>query len=333
MDQALELRRSRCYDIAKVFATILVVLGHATVFYSPDGAMVPARASAVLGGVAEYIYAFHMPLFVLVSGCVWSYCIRHGKYREAWPFLAGKAKRLLVPYLVFGLLLVAPVVVGCGYTEEDYFGYCLHGILLGYDARHLWYLLVLFLLFVSTLAAKPLVKRNALYVLPVCVALFLVANLMPQIFKLRTACKYALFFYLGVCADRYYPLLEFLARKLRWLLPVGALLLAGSALWNPNFLTGTFYTLLGLCVSLGACSLLTGSERLQSSRVYQFLRRDGFGLYLFHAMFIYLLFHFLGGTQIAPVLLVLISVAVSSALSFLGIFLVRKLHLGVILGE
>ena len=37
-----ELRRSRCYDICKILTLILVIIGHATVFYSPDGAMVPA---------------------------------------------------------------------------------------------------------------------------------------------------------------------------------------------------------------------------------------------------------------------------------------------------
>ena len=140
MELSLDTRRSRCYDICKALTMILVILGHATIFYTPDGALVPARASGAMAGVANYIYAFHMPLYVLLSGCVWSYCIRHGKYREPWSFLAGKARRLLVPYLVVGLLLVAPVVVACGYTEEDFFGYALNGVLLGRDARHLWYL-------------------------------------------------------------------------------------------------------------------------------------------------------------------------------------------------
>ena len=333
MELSLDARRSRCYDICKAVTMILVILGHATIFYTPDGAMEPARASRAMAGVAEYIYSFHMPLYVLLSGCVWSYCVRHGKYREAWPFLAGKAKRLLIPYLTVGLLMVAPVVVFCGYTEEDFFGYALNGVLLGRDARHLWFLLVLFLLYLTTLAARPLVKKNALLTLPFCVALFLVANFMPQVFKLRTACKYALFFYLGVCADRYYPLLEFLARRLRFVLPVLFVLLLGSVFWNPNFLTQTAYTLIGMAAMLGACSLLTGSERLQKNRAYQYLRKNGFGLYLFHAMVIYLLFHFLGGTQIPPVLLALLSAAAGTLASVALVALLRKAHLGFILGE
>ena len=330
---SLELRRSRCYDIAKVFATVLVVLGHAAVFYSPDGASVPARESAFLAGLAKYLYSFHMPLFVLLSGAVWGYCIRQGKYKQAVPFLLGKLKRLGIPYLVFGLCLVAPVVVLCGYTDEPFFRYCLTGILLGYDARHLWYLMALLLLFLSTLAMKPLVRKNPLWTLPICIVLFLIANRLPQIFKLRTACKYALFFYLGVCADHYYAPLEALAKKLRWVVPVLFAALIGSALWNPNFITETAYTLLGLGASLALAANLTGAEGLQNNRVYRLLRRDGFGLYLIHAMVIYVLFHFLGGTQIPPAAMFLLCVAVSAAVGIGGTELLRRARLGIVLGE
>lgn len=329
----LELRRSRCYDICKILTLLLVVIGHATVFYSPDGALVPARQSAAMAGVATYIYSFHMPLFVLLSGCVWGWCIRHGKYEKALPFVANKAKRLLLPYLAFGLVLVAPVVVACGYTEDGFFAYLLKGILLGYDARHLWYLLVLFLLFLTTIPAKPLTKKNPLLVIPFCAVLFLAANYVPQIFKLRTTFKYTLFFYLGVCADHYYPFLESLAKKLRFVLPVLPLLMVGSVLYCPNFIFETAYTILGMAMMLAFSSLLTGSEKLQNSRVYQLLRRESFGLYIFHAMVIYVLFALLGPTQIPPVLLVVVSIVVSTAVSFALNALVRKVKLGILLGE
>jgi len=329
----VELRRSRCYDICKILTLILVIIGHATVFYSPDGAMAPARQSAAMAGVATYIYSFHMPLFVLLSGCVWGWCIRHGKYEKALPFVANKAKRLLLPYLVFGAVLVTPVVVACGFTEDGFFSQLFKGILLGYDARHLWYLLVLFLLFLTTIPAKPLIKKNPLLVIPICAALFLVANYVPQIFKLRTAFKYTLFFYLGVCADHYYPFLESLAKKLRFVLPVLPVLMVGSVLYCPNFIFETAYTILGMAMMLAFSSLLTGSEKLQSSRIYQFLRRESFGLYIFHAMVIYVLFALLGPTQIPPVLLVTLSIVVSTAASFALNALVRKAKLGILLGE
>ena len=330
---SLELRRSRCYDICKILTLILVIIGHATVFYSPDGAMVPARESAVMGGIATYIYSFHMPLFVLLSGCVWGWCIRHGKYQDNLAFLKNKALRLLLPYLVFGLVLVSPVVVACGFTEDGLFSHMVKGILLGYDARHLWYLLVLFELFLTTIAAKSLVKKNPLLVLPICVVLFLAANYVPQIFKLRTALKYTLFFYLGVCADHYYAFLEGLAKKLRFVLPVLPLVMVGSVLYCPNFIFETAYTLLGMGMMLAFSSLLTGSEKLQSSKLYRFLKKESFGLYIFHAMVIYVLFAVLGATQVPPVVLVVLSVVVSTAMSFVLNALVRKLKLSILLGE
>ena len=329
---SLDQRRSRCYDLCKVLATILVVLGHASVFYSPEGARELSRQSPFLSGLASYIYSFHMPLFVLLSGAVWGYCIRQGKYQKAGPFLLGKLRRLGIPYLFFGLALVAPVVVLCGYTNQNYPIYCLYGLLLGLDARHLWYLLVLLWLFLSTLALKPLVKKNPLWTLPICAALFLIANRMPQLFKLRTACKYALFFYLGVCADSYYEPLEKLARKLRWAVPVLFLLLLGSVFWNPNSLTEVFYVLLGMGAALCLGANLTEQEGLQKSRAYQLLRRDGFGLYLIHAMVIYLLVHLLGD-RLVPGLMFLLSVAVSAAAGILLTELLRKCRLGILMGE
>ena len=330
---SLDRRRSRCYDLAKVLTIVMVVVHHAAAFYSPHAAMAPARESAFLGGLAAYVDCINVRLFVLVAGAVWGYCIRHGKYRQNGPFLLGKLRRLGVPYLFFGLCTVAPVVVLCGYTDEPFFRFCLRGILLGYDSRHLWFLLVLLLLFVSTLALKPLVKRDPLWTLPICVALFLIAGHMPLIFKLRTACKYALFFYLGVCVDRYYEPLEAWAKKLRWAIPIPFVLLVGCVLWNPNFITDAAYTLMGLAGALALMMNLTDAESLPQTRVYQILQRDGFGLYLIHAMVIYVLFYFLGGSQIPPLVMFLLALAVSMAVGIGGSELLRRAGLGVLLGE
>jgi acyltransferase len=68
-------------DIARGLGILLVALGHCSV----------SKALAVI------IYAFHMPFFFLISGILYS-------NRKSFPsFFLDKARRLLLPYLVFSI--------------------------------------------------------------------------------------------------------------------------------------------------------------------------------------------------------------------------------------
>ena len=97
--------RTFVYDMAKILTTLLVVLAHATRMYTTTGAIHPINKSLLLANVTEYIYQFHMPLFILLSGCIYDYCLTKGRYKANINFLIGKARRLLIPYLFFCNLL------------------------------------------------------------------------------------------------------------------------------------------------------------------------------------------------------------------------------------
>ncbi|TDC79601.1 acyltransferase family protein [Actinomadura sp. 7K507] len=79
-------QRDPFFDNAKYFAILLVVVGH-SLAYLQD---VPLAQ-----GLYLFIYMFHMPLFVLITGY----------FSRNWTFSAGKARRLIttvgVPYVVF----------------------------------------------------------------------------------------------------------------------------------------------------------------------------------------------------------------------------------------
>lgn len=57
-------------DALKGFATLCVVLGHVAVGYL-EGNTYP-ETNQILYGVKNVIYAFHMPLFMMISGCVYA---------------------------------------------------------------------------------------------------------------------------------------------------------------------------------------------------------------------------------------------------------------------
>lgn len=73
-------KRVEFLDIAKGIGILLVVYGHV---YSP---------------IREYIFSFHMPLFVFISGLFFKEGI------DVKNFLISKANRILVPYFFFALI-------------------------------------------------------------------------------------------------------------------------------------------------------------------------------------------------------------------------------------
>ena len=111
-ETGLSLDWSRAYDAGKAVAIVLVVLAHVTRWYTGQGVNTPIQSSRPLALLTEYIYMFHMPLFIFVSGCVYGICIDKGKYKDNVKFLLNKIRRLLIPYYIWGILVVAPLMGG-----------------------------------------------------------------------------------------------------------------------------------------------------------------------------------------------------------------------------
>ena len=81
-------------DLAKAICIILVVVGH----YCPPGC--PGWWSAIV----QFIYSFHMPLFMFASGFVYIATKKDGeKYSD---FIVKKIKRLMVPYFVVSACII-----------------------------------------------------------------------------------------------------------------------------------------------------------------------------------------------------------------------------------
>ncbi|WP_189260231.1 acyltransferase family protein [Pseudobutyrivibrio ruminis] len=78
-------KRRLYLDISKGIGMLLVVIGHCV------------NKDTLLH---NWIFSFHMPLFFCISG----YCFRLDKYNSFKNIMVDKAKRLLVPYILFSLL-------------------------------------------------------------------------------------------------------------------------------------------------------------------------------------------------------------------------------------
>jgi len=195
------------YNKLKLFATILVVLAHASRMYTGKGVVSPVNPSMFLSNVTDYIYSFHMPLFIAISGMVYGLCIEDlKKYDDSIIFLENKTIRLLIPYLFFGLFYVAPVMVLFNFTSESYLNYCIQGILLVKNSRHLWYLISLFEIYMVFMLIKPLLKNKIFNVIlgVIFLAGAVFYKVIPNVLGIQYLVRYILYFYLGFFVNRYY---------------------------------------------------------------------------------------------------------------------------------
>lgn len=330
----LKTEKSKVYDVMKVITILLVVIAHTTRMYTDAGAIHPVNSSILLANLTTYIYKFHMPLFIFISGCVYGYCINIGKYTNNILFIKNKLKRLIIPYIFFGLFYVAPVMELLKLDKQGYLKYVWNGIILSYDSRHLWYVLALFWIFIITMVLKPLLSKNKIIVICISFILYILSNKFPYQIQISQAMHYQLYFLIGVLFNEYYDKIIIFINKLSFILLSLPVILLGMFKFNPNWITNLGYEFIGMFMIISlSVFCLNKLSFITETYLYKVIDKNMFGLYLFHPMIIYALFYILGGYNINPILLALGISIVSIVISILATKLIRKIKLGIFIGE
>lgn len=86
------MERKTYIDIAKGLAIMLVVVGHLV-----QNNLTGTTARFLF----DFVYSFHMPLFMFLSGYVASLTVERN-LNEGRNFLAKKARTLLIPFISWG---------------------------------------------------------------------------------------------------------------------------------------------------------------------------------------------------------------------------------------
>lgn len=85
-------------DLLKFFTIFLVVWGHAILFCRPQEGTGWTNSSTLI-----WVYSFHMPLFMMVTGLVYAMTFKHGFLTT----IKKKSRQLLLPAITFGLFTAA----------------------------------------------------------------------------------------------------------------------------------------------------------------------------------------------------------------------------------
>lgn len=201
------------YDLIRVIATVLVIIGHSSTlaittatgsinpYASIDSLVVPSIAETI----RKIIYSFHMPLYVCLSGM--TFALSREDKNLGW--LGKRFKRLVIPYILTAVFLHIPVRFIIGYygTEWDLGTILIQDVILGYDINYLWFLQMLFCVNVLAFAGqKKLQTKNKWIEIAVLAVLYVVSVISYKLgvlpFQLHRVCELFFWFYVGIQFER-----------------------------------------------------------------------------------------------------------------------------------
>ncbi|WP_295936497.1 acyltransferase family protein [uncultured Alistipes sp.] len=202
--------KSLLISFLQTFGIILVVVGHS--FYGSEQELV----------IRTWIYSFHMPLFMFISG----YLLRYSVEKKNLPlaktpligkgggFIVKKAYRLLVPYVVISTIAFFPkALLGSLADRPVDISLAAYIKMLVYPWDNViiffWFLPTLFLVFVITMYGARALKNIKFNIWPLLLpALLLMHMFNPladvKILNIGGVVNYILYFALGyyVCRER-----------------------------------------------------------------------------------------------------------------------------------
>lgn len=147
-------QREKWIDVAKVLTMILVIIGHST-YYSihtayggtnpfADILLSNSLTSKLILLISGFIYSFHMPFFIAVSGM--TLAISYKPQQPMKEISQKRAKRLLIPFITVTIFLSIPLKYISGYWDasENILRDIFFGQILLLGNSHLWYVVSLF---------------------------------------------------------------------------------------------------------------------------------------------------------------------------------------------
>lgn len=133
----------------------------------------------ITGYVTTFIYTFHMPLFIALSGFLFEMQLKKGKYKELKKLVVNKFRRLLIPYFIVWMLWNLPIKYISGYYNEKSFSDIMMQILFP-DSVYLWFLISLFCAFIIVFLLKKQINSKKI-VLALCILLYFFQLLLDRI--------------------------------------------------------------------------------------------------------------------------------------------------------
>ena len=259
-------------DVMQGIAMVLVVLGHHRFPFMPEWYM----------RMFYWIYTFHMPLFIFISGFLVRYSYKgvHG-WSEYKGYIGKRVRKFAVPYLIVGII--------CTLLAFDFenIGTALLNLLIApkqSEVTFLWYIYLLFIFY----CIAPLLfnaKRWVRGVVFVVALLLSIHYIAVPYFCIDWFTRYFVFFLMGTWAAEHYDLLE--SVDVRWsLLALVAFIVMSVCHFEGGYNAPLEYAMqwMGIPAFVGVAWLLKQVTVVRKALV--FVSVNCFGVYLLHMFFV-----------------------------------------------
>ena len=278
-------------SIMRVLAMTMIVAFHSLCFYNGRWTKVNAIDIDFWHKISEFIDVIDLNMFVFISGYLYGYLyIYRNKYRHPSVVIVNKARRLLIPYLFWGI----PMAIAWPWnTWKNLF----------YGIGHLWFLFMLFGVFTITVLLQLLNAQRVRFTGKIGISLIVIGYVLGLVFSK--------FVYGGqfLCVNKilyYFPafMVGYVSAKLRvgWLLPNWSymtlpfvILCLFVFVWYPIPLSYTLILLIRTLLVYTICieMLIILSKGVMSARtqqVVQIVEQLSMGLYIFNQIAMDLVF-------------------------------------------
>ncbi len=296
-------KRITCFSRIRVIAGIAIVILHTFTMYGMAFRDIISEGESYVTGTVPYLMMWAVPCFVMVTGAL---LLDEGRSLSIGRLLGRYVLRVILVLLIFiTLFFFLDLWMNKESFSMDDFSTIWHKFMENGSWAHLWYLYLLVGLYLLMPAYRLIAKhasRETLIYLGIVLFLFL--SVLPAVTKMTA---FSTAFY--ICTSSIFPLYLFLGRMIhKGQLSIGfftGILFFAAGVAVTIFLTrldmgdkqSVVEGLLGnyafpsvVLMSVGAFSALRGIGGGESGptmqKVWQFLDRYSFGIYLVHLIYL-----------------------------------------------
>lgn len=281
---------NRLYDVVVIrsIAIVMVVAYHAYGMMYWDGHF-PETAEIykdLYFVINQYILNFRMPLFLFISGLLFSFLeTEKCKYPTFTALAKNKFKRLIIPYLIFATIYM--LTTGMGFNLK---------IMLSGWLAHLWFIATLFWCFISTRLSCFIPYGKTLWFKCTLLAISFIL-LFPELPKIgflgiQELPEWFFWFYLGYVISPYREqLFIYMSKRKIWLLALTAvysfglvytITFTGNEEESSWFIYPGQVSIVLLVWYITNYVIRNSSKAWYKNRIFGELNRTSYGIYVLH---------------------------------------------------
>lgn len=331
-------KRNYKIDNLRGIAIFLVVLGHSMILYQKGWGYYKSNIEVpFLEQLKNIIDVIQMPLFISLSGFLFSYSASKTNLKK---IVSGKAKRILIPYIIFSVFWMVPIRKMAHYTPysgKNIINIIVQNILLCKDNGHLWFLPFLFVCFVIfylqyAILNKLKMKRRTRNIILLLMGYFIYLEWwrIPQNIYgeevFRSVGIYYFWFVMGFVIN------EFVKKQQKKDIDIRIKIVSGiiASVLIYGYIIGKFLSIFILRIIIVVTLFMIVPEK--NNKILGFLSKKSFGIYLFHSPLVYIVFDQMAGKN--PWLVISINMIVCGGLAVgLTILVGKTKYLKAIIGE